>query len=86
MSPTILPPVALVSAASATPSYTNLVNVCFVHASYTYIKDQATDRGSCFHCGDIGLKTHSFVGCKSHVSETVVIVEAAVDGQSLHVG
>jgi len=78
--------VALVSAASATPSYINLVNVCSKDDSYTYIKDQAADCGSCFHRGDVGLETHSFVGCESHISETVIIIEAAFDGQCLHVG
>ena len=77
---------ALVSAASATPSYTNLVNVCLVGNSHTYIEDKTADCSSGFHCGDVGLETHSLVGCESHVSETVVIIEAAFDGQCLHVG
>jgi hypothetical protein len=78
--------VALVSAASATPSYTNLVNVCHISDRNTYIKDETADCGSSLHRGDVGLETHTLIGCKCHVSETVVIIEAAFNGQCLHVG
>ena len=82
----MLPPVALVSAASATPSYTNLVNVSLMPGCNTYIKDKTADCSSSLHCGDVGLETHTLVGCESHVSEAVVIVKAAFNGQCLHVG
>jgi hypothetical protein len=88
LSPTIEPPVALVSAARQTPSYTNLVNYTESFDNFeleTYFVDETTDGGTGLHVLDVGLEAHAAVGKHSLVTETVVVVKATFYGERFHI-
>ena len=82
----IEPPVALVSAARATPSYTNLINHFLLDLVfdtnndqflYSYLENEATNGGTGFHVAHCFLARFS-VGHESCVTQTIVIIEATL--------
>ena len=77
LSPTIEPPVALVSAASATPSYFKRKQglVKKIGERFTYLKNDSTNGGASLHV--LKLSFHTDVGLKRIVSDTVIIIESA---------
>ncbi len=50
-----------------------------------YFENDAADRSARLNGGDVGLETHALVGGEGFVPKTVVVVEAPLCWQSMHV-
>ncbi len=50
-----------------------------------YFENDAADRSSRLNSGDVGLEAHALIGGEGFVPKTVIVVEAALCWQSMHV-